>query len=54
MIETDRLIAPESDGSREEVLDRAIRPRTLEEYTGQQAVKEQMSIFLQAARGRRW
>ena len=52
MIETDRLIAPQANGPREDVMDRAIRPRTLDEYIGQQVVKEQMSIFLQAARGR--
>ena len=52
MIETDRLIAPQADSPAEEVLDRAIRPKTLQEYVGQQAVREQMDIFLQAARGR--
>ncbi len=52
MIETDRLIAPQANGPREDVMDRAIRPRTLDEYIGQQVVKEQMTIFLQAARGR--
>jgi Holliday junction DNA helicase RuvB len=52
MIETDRLIAPEPTGPREDVLDRAIRPKTLDEYVGQQSVCEQMSIFLQAAKGR--
>ena len=52
MIETDRLIAPEATSKREDVMDRAIRPKTLDEYVGQHAVREQMSIFLQAARGR--
>ena len=52
MIETDRLIAPEPTTGREEIIDRAIRPTTLDEYVGQEAVREQMSIFLQAARGR--
>ncbi|QIB65174.1 Holliday junction branch migration DNA helicase RuvB [Kineobactrum salinum] len=52
MIETDRLIAPQAS-EREEALDRAIRPRTLEEYVGQPTVRDQMSIFLQAARGRK-
>ena len=52
MIETDRLIAPAAQSPREDAVDRAIRPRTLEEYVGQKAVREQMSIFLQAARGR--
>jgi Holliday junction DNA helicase RuvB len=52
MIETDRLIAPAPQGPREDAMDRAIRPRTLADYVGQKAVREQMSIFLQAAQGR--
>ncbi len=52
MIETDRLVAPEADGRGEEAMDRAIRPKTLDEYVGQPAVREQMDIFLQAAKGR--
>jgi len=51
MIETDRLVAP-AGGAVEEAMDRAIRPRSLAEYVGQAAVREQMEIFLQAARGR--
>jgi Holliday junction DNA helicase RuvB len=52
MIETDRLIAPTAQTPREDIIDRAIRPRTLEEYVGQKVVREQMAIFLQAARAR--
>src|SRR5210317_426638 len=52
MIESDRLIAPENESPREDALDRAIRPKSLDEYVGQQAVREQMAIFLQAAKGR--
>ena len=52
MIETDRLLAPQPQSPREDIVDRAIRPRTLDEYVGQRAVREQMAIFLQAARGR--
>jgi len=52
MIETDRLIAPQHQEQGEGVIDRAIRPRTLDEYVGQQAVCAQMDIFLQAAKGR--
>ena len=48
MIETDRLIAPAAE-PREEVQDRAIRPKTLAEYEGQPAVREQMEIFVRAA-----
>lgn len=52
MIETDRLIAPQSDGPGEDAQDRAIRPKSLADYVGQQAVREQMEIFLAAAKGR--
>jgi Holliday junction DNA helicase RuvB len=52
MIETDRLIAPQAETPREDVMDRAIRPKTLDEYVGQKVVREQMSIFLQAAKQR--
>ena len=49
MIEQDRLISPQTDGG-EAQLDRAVRPTRLADYIGQTAVKEQMEIFLQAAR----
>src|SRR3990167_2560244 len=52
MLESDRLIVAEELGG-EEVIDRAIRPKTLQDYIGQPAVKEQMDIFIQAARARR-
>ena len=45
MIETDRLVAGGTTDGRETVLDRAVRPQTLEDYIGQSAVKEQMDIF---------
>lgn len=51
MIEADRLVAPSTLGN-EDVIDRAIRPKLLEDYTGQPHVKEQMEIFIQAARSR--
>lgn len=51
MIEADRLIAAQG-GAEEEVVDRAIRPKLLKDYTGQQHVCEQMDIFIQAAKNR--
>ncbi|WP_256645484.1 Holliday junction branch migration DNA helicase RuvB [Thermomonas paludicola] len=46
-----RLIAP--DATREdEALDASIRPRRLDEYLGQQPVREQMQIYIEAARQR--
>jgi Holliday junction DNA helicase RuvB len=42
-----------SAGSGEDAFDRAVRPRTLDEYVGQPRVKEQMQIFIEAARRRK-
>ncbi len=52
MIETDRLIAAEKLDPVEDSLERAIRPKTLADYVGQDAVREQMDIFVSAARNR--
>ena len=51
MIEADRLVAPTAR-IEEEVLDRAIRPKSLADYTGQDHVRGQMAIFIEAAKGR--
>ena len=52
MIETDRLIAAEPQGREEEALERALRPKVLDEYIGQEKARGQLEIFIQAARGR--
>jgi Holliday junction DNA helicase RuvB len=51
MIEADRLIEPVAQPE-EETIDRAIRPKFLADYTGQDHVKIQMEIFIAAARKR--
>ncbi|CAX60039.1 Holliday junction branch migration DNA helicase RuvB [Erwinia billingiae] len=51
MIEADRLVSPGTI-TEEEVIDRAIRPKLLQEYVGQPVVREQMEIFIQAAKMR--
>lgn len=54
MIEADRLIAPENPAFRDEdVIDRAIRPKKLADYQGQDHVRDQMEIFIKAAQLRR-
>ncbi|MFP5382844.1 MAG: Holliday junction branch migration DNA helicase RuvB [Gammaproteobacteria bacterium] len=52
MTDPDRLISPAVAGKREEAYDRAIRPTSLADYVGQQKVREQMEIFIHAARSR--
>ncbi len=51
MIEEDRIIGAATQG-REEQIDRTVRPRRLAEYIGQPVVREQMEIFISAAKGR--
>ncbi len=60
MIETDvfgdasdgRLIAPESKSSQEEAIERALRPKRLADYVGQAKIREQLGIFIDAAKRR--
>jgi len=51
MIETDRFITPTPQLG-EDKQDRAIRPKRLADYIGQPSVREQMEIFIGAAKGR--
>jgi len=52
MIEHDR-ISSSVPHAHEEAIDRAIRPTTLADYTGQNKVREQMEIFIPAAKARK-
>jgi Holliday junction DNA helicase RuvB len=51
MIHDDRITSA-LDRPEDEAIDRAIRPKTLVDYVGQAAVREQMEIFIQAAKRR--
>ncbi len=52
MIETDRLVTAITSSSQEEILERALRPKQLEEYVGQEKIRGQLEIFIKAARNR--
>ncbi|MGE5794461.1 MAG: Holliday junction branch migration DNA helicase RuvB, partial [Bacteroidota bacterium] len=52
-IETDRLISPAKASTQEEAFERSLRPRQLAEYIGQEKIRGQLSIFIEAARTRR-
>ena len=52
MIEVDRMIAAEMQPE-DLKFDNTIRPKQLADYIGQDAVREQMQIFIQAARARK-
>ena len=52
-IETDRLISAAPASAREEAQERALRPKSLSEYVGQEKVRGQLSIFVEAARSRK-
>jgi Holliday junction DNA helicase RuvB len=53
MIETDRLISTAPSSPQEEVMERALRPKVLDEYVGQEKIRGQLSIFIEAARKRK-
>ncbi len=48
MMESDRIIAPEQQEA--DQIDRALRPKYLRDYVGQQSVRDQMDIFIRAAK----
>jgi len=48
----ERIVAPQSASPNEDSIERALRPRALGEYIGQHRVREQLEIFIQAARAR--
>ncbi len=50
---SDRIISPAPVSQQEEVLERALRPKHLDEYVGQEKIREQLSIFIEAARRRK-
>ena len=52
MIEPDRLISPSKTTPAEEAFERALRPKHLDEYVGQQKIRDQLDIFIAAARAR--
>jgi Holliday junction DNA helicase RuvB len=53
MIETDRLIAAAPASPQEEAVERTLRPKALEEYIGQEKIRGQLSVFIEAARRRK-
>src|SRR5271154_6309373 len=53
MIETERLISAAPASQQEEAFERALRPKLLAEYVGQEKIREQLSIFIEAPRARR-
>ena len=55
MIENDelnRVVGARIAGVQEEVIERALRPRGLAEYIGQEKIREQLAIFIEATRKR--
>ncbi len=51
MIEADRLVSGNFETTREDdIIDRAIRPKLLDDYQGQDHVRDQMEIFIKAAK----
>ena len=51
-VETDRLISARPSSPQEGEIERSLRPATLSEYVGQEKVRGQLEIFIQAARQR--
>lgn len=46
----ERIISPELEGNTEERLENSLRPKRLNDYIGQSKVKENMKIYIEAAK----
>ncbi len=53
VIETDRLISAAPVSPQEDAFERALRPKALDEYIGQEKIRGQLEIFIEAARRRK-
>ena len=51
-MEENSIIRPELEGIEEERIEKTLRPKTLDEYIGQTKVKENMKIYIEAAKKR--
>ena len=51
-MEENKIISPELEDSQEERMENSLRPKTLDEYIGQNKVKENMKIYIEAAKKR--
>ncbi len=51
-MEEERIISPMLENSTEERLENSLRPKTLDEYIGQDKVKENMKIYIESAKKR--
>jgi Holliday junction DNA helicase RuvB len=47
-----RIISPAPVSRQEEALERALRPKQLDEYVGQEKIRDQLSLFIEAAKRR--
>ena len=51
-MEENKIISPELEDFEEERLEKSLRPKTLDEYIGQDKVKENMKVYIEAAKKR--
>ena len=47
-----RIVTGRSSTPQEEAIERALRPKTLRDYVGQAVIREQLEIFIEAAKRR--
>ena len=51
-MEDNKIISPELEDIEEERLEKSLRPKVLDEYIGQDKVKENMKVYIEAAKRR--
>ncbi|MCD2256762.1 Holliday junction branch migration DNA helicase RuvB [Lactobacillus sp. CC-MHH1034] len=48
----DRLVAQTADDDQETIIEKSLRPRTIQEYIGQEKIKNELRVYIEAAKKR--
>lgn len=51
-MDSDRILAPQNNDDEEEKIEFSLRPQTLDQYIGQKSVKDEMRVYIKAAKKR--
>jgi len=52
MADDDRLVSPEPEDGNEDSIEKSLRPQTLAQYIGQEPIKHELRVYIQAAKQR--
>lgn len=52
MVDDERVVSPETADDHEDSVEKSLRPQVLAQYIGQEPIKHELSVYIQAAKQR--